>query len=329
MTNNKSYFVEEQNRVASLLEEKKKGAALTFALVTDSHLDDFEEEAWENIRQVDTRVGFDFVGHMGDFLNGSFPPAVTRSVLKEEMDGYRGATRKGVFYPTQGNHDGFTDLFSNQSHNDVALDEDWHEATRFVDDYPGVVRKGDAPYYYVDYSEMKIRLVILCSFSYQLDREADRYRKLYEMSTEQLIWLRDEALALEADWTVLFFSHDGPYKYFDEALLTEEPDVSRRKELLEVVHGAKAERGFSIAAWLIGHWHGELCEKVQGINYVIVGSQTCYVPQLWPMPEKGYYSPRTPGTVRQDLWYGVSLHPEERTLYFYHFGAGDDHVVTY
>ena len=328
--NNKSYFAEEVNRVANLLKSRQAGAHLTFALVTDSHLDDFEEDTVRNIREVDAQVSFDFVGHMGDFLNGGFPPAVTRKVLKEEMELYRGATGKRVFFPVQGNHDGHIDFCGNGLHSDMALDEDWFAATEFVGATPGVVRKDNAPYYYVDYADKKIRLVILCSFSYVWEEATKTYQKLYRMADAQLKWLDEEALALDSGWTVLFLSHDGPLSYFDEARLSEENwEGSNKKELLDLIQTARKERGFAIAAWLIGHWHGELCETVEGINYIVVGSQTCYVPQLWDMPEKGYYSPRKPGTVTQDLWYGVSLHLNERTLYFTHFGAGDDHVVTY
>ena len=61
----------------------------------------------------------------------------------------------------------------------------------------------------------------------------------------------------------------------------------------------------------------------------VVGSQTCYVPQLWLMPDSGHYEKRERGTVSQDLWDAVILNREKRELYLCRFGVGDDGVIHY
>lgn len=210
----------------------------------------------------------------------------------------------------------------------MALDEDWYETTNFTENDKYVVRKKGSPYYYVDYPEKKIRLVILCSFTYIFD-ENRKYQKLYQMDEKQLIWLKEEVLVAGEEWTLLFFSHDGPLKIYDQDRFEKEPWNGNSRELLQTVISAREVHGFSIAAWFIGHWHGELCQCVQDIPFVIIGSQTAYVPQLWSMPAKGHYAQRKLGTVSQDLWDGVVLNKTQRTLYLCRFGAGEDRIIRY
>ena len=322
------YFREEIENVASTLAAKKTEADLMFVVVADSHLDDYEEDTISNIMAVDRSVHFDFVVHLGDFLNGNLPGKYTESLLNEEMKKYRSATANGIFYPVQGNHDGYCKDTKNKTITDIVLDENWHAATSFTDAYPYLKRKDNDPCYYVDYPDKKVRLIILCSFSYEWDENGE-FRKLYKLAPAQINWLKDEALMLDADWTVMLFSHDGPLRYYDQARYAEEPWNGNNKKLMDALLDAKQERGFSVAAWFIGHWHGEVCQIVEGIPFVIVGSQTCYIPQLWQMPDSGHYEMRERETVLQDLWDAAILNIEKRELYLCRFGAGDDRVIHY
>ena len=321
-------FDSEISNTADTLTEKRKEADLVFAVVADSHLDDFEEDTLSNIRAVDRSVKFDFIIHLGDFLNGSLSRRYAGRILAEEMERYRMATENGVFYPVQGNHDGFCQIEADKQVSDMALDEDWYEATEFIHKYANVKRKGIKPYFYVDYPAQKVRLVILCSFSYEWTEEG-AYRKLYQMDSEEIEWLKEEALVLESDWTVMLFSHDGPLQLYEETKYDEEPWKGNSKELFQTVMDSKERCGYTVAAWFVGHWHGELCRTIQGIPFVLVGSQTCYVPQLWNMPEAGHFEKRERGTVTQDLWDGAVLNCRKRELYLCRFGAGKDRVIYY
>lgn len=328
MQKNKSFFEQEITNVTSTVEVKKTEADLVFAVVADSHLDDYEEDTISNIRAVDSRVHFDFVVHLGDFLNGNLPGKYTAKILKAEMEKYRSAIGNGIFYPVQGNHDGYCGDGINGTSTDIALDENWYAATSFTNEYQNLKREGNRPWFYVDFPDEKVRLIVVCSFSYEWTEEGG-FRKLYRLEPAQIDWLKDEALMLDADWAVMLFSHDGPLRYYDKARYAEEPWNGNNKELMDALLDAKQERGFSVAAWFIGHWHGEVCRTVEGIPFVIVGSQTCYVPQLWLMPDSGHYEKRERGTVSQDLWDAVILNREKRELYLCRFGAGDDRVIHY
>lgn len=301
---------------------------MSFILLADSHLDDYEEETIENIQAVDDRVSYDFIVHLGDFMNGSFPKGQTARILKEEIAMYRNAVKSGIFYPVQGNHDGYCETDYVRRAQDIVVDEEWYEATAFTKEYGNVMREGKNPYFYADYEQKKLRLIFLCSFSYKWT-EDKRYQKLYKVSIEQLEWLRREALAVDEDWTVMLFSHDGPLKLYDQDKIAQEPIGESARVLLKTVLDAWAECGFSIAGWFIGHWHGELCQVVEGIPFIIIGSQTSYVPQLWSMPEKGHYEKREIGTLSQDLWDSVAWDKAGRKLYLFRFGAGKDRCITY
>lgn len=328
MQEEKLFFKEEIANVTSTLSAKKTEADLMFVVVADSHLDDYEEDTLSNIRAVDSSLHFDFVVHLGDFLNGNLPGKYTESLLNEEMKKYRSATANGIFYPVQGNHDGYCKDTKNKTITDIVLDENWHAATSFVDKYPHLKGDVDNPWYYVDYPDQKVRLIILCSFSYEWDENGE-FRKLYKLAPAQIDWLREKALALEEDWTVMLFSHDGPLKYYDQTKYEEELWDCNNQELMNTLLHAKEAKSFSVAAWFIGHWHGDLCQIVEGIPFVIVGSQTCYIPQLWQMPDSGHYEMRERGTVSQDIWDAAILNRAKRELYLCRFGAGVDRVIHY
>ena len=321
-------FKEEIENTVSTLQEKKDNAELIFAVVTDSHLDDFEEDTLLNIKMVDQQMPFDFIIHLGDFLNGNIPKEYTIKILKNEMNKYREATSGGVFYPVQGNHDGYCAINMNCTASDMILDEEWFAATEFTKEYQNLKREACNPYFYVDFPEKMIRLIVLCPFSYEWTEEG-KYKKLYQTEEVQIDWFKREALALDVKWTVILFSHDGPLNYYDQQRYEEEPWDGNKSELLGVLLEARKQRGFSIAAWFVGHWHGEVCQIVEGIPFVIVGSQTCYVPQLWSMPASGYYEKRKRGTVTQDLWDAVILNKSKREVYLCRFGAGKDRVIRY
>lgn len=322
----KDCFKQEIQRVSDLMD--KDVYDLAFMIVTDSHLDDYETDTIQNMQAVDKKISYDFIVHLGDFLTGNFPKKHTARILKEEMNLYRSAVQNGILYPVQGNHDGYCiHAFDRQSF-DVVVDEEWYAATDFTKEYPNVTRVENSSYFYADYPEHKLRLVFLNLFSYEWD-ENGKYRRKNGMSDVQLEWIKEEALNIEAEWTVMIFSHNGPLEHYAQEKLNVEPWNGNKKEIFETVIHAREEKGFAIAGWFIGHLHGELCECVEGIPFIIIGSQTCYVPSLWSMPDKGHFELREEGTVCQDLWDSVTWNRKERTLHLYRFGAGEDRTVAY
>ena len=178
----------------------------------------------------------------------------------------------------------------------------------------------------MDFAEKKIRLIVLATFG--CCRTEKGWEHLKGIDEEQADWLRDTALDLDSAWTVMLFSHDAPFTaYSGEALNVEGKGYSTRA--LKAVIDRRAERGFDVPAWFVGHEHGDWMGNVCGINVILVGCATDYVPQLWEMPGGGAFAPRTPGTVSENLWDAAALDMRNRKIRLFRCGAGEDRVMDY
>ncbi len=320
----KPYYRGEIKRVAEKTVSER--GDFVFSIITDTHLDNTLNDSINNIHQVDKIVNFRCLLHLGDFLNGNIPFKYTKKIIKSEMERYRGALRNGVLYPVQGNHDGYTDnIYLNAF--DMAIDEDWYNATRFVDEYKNVSRIPQKPYYYVDYPNEKIRFIILSSCHYTF--ENNKFNKKTGFDDEQVNWLKKYALNIDSDWTVFFCSHIPPYSVFKDDDVKNDNSCINGQLVVDIILLEQKRKNFNIAAWLIGDYHGDFFAKVRGINMIIFACRTAYEPQLWQMPEGGYYPTRLLNTVTEDLWVSAVLDKKQRKLKLYRFGAGEDVILEY
>lgn len=292
-----------------------------FAMVTDTHLDDNTADIAESISCVDEEVRFDCLMHMGDMINGGLSKAWSLRLMGEHIDLFRSAV-EGGFYPAQGNHDGYCD----ETGNDLGTDGFFREATGYLLEDARVTMPGKRPYYYVDFDKQKIRLIVLATFD--CVRTDAGWEHVTGMDKEQAEWLEREALDLEAEWTVMLFSHDVPFEeYTDDALTAGGKEYSRRA--LKALIDQRDKRGFDVAGWFVGHMHGDWAGKVCGVNFVLVGCATAYVPQLWGMPEGGVFEPRKMNDVTENLWDAAILDKRNRRVRLFRFGAGQDRTIEY
>ena len=310
-------YLDEIQKTAAAMENH--AGQFRFALVADSHMDDSVPQTVANMAAVDAIAPFDCVIHLGDMINGNIPKRYSQIMLDQQMALFRQATGSGRLYPVMGNHD---------EHIGGCTARFWQDATAFLAGDSAVCRPGAEAYFYVDDPARKIRLVVISSFFYQY-REDGKRTKPFGISPEQIAWLENQALAVDGDWTVLLFSHDTPFSEFDESrFLTENRKVNGTLAI-ETLLRAKQLRGFRLAGWLVGHYHGDLIARLGGIPFILIGDQTAYTPQLWVMPQGGCYYDRQPGTVTEDLWDAVAVDTENRKLHLYRFGAGQDRVVEF
>ena len=306
----KEYYLDEVNDISKKVTNYKD--CFKFAVVADSHLDNSIEDTFLNIQEVDKNVNFRCLLHLGDFLNGNLSKRYTREILQTQMEKFCNSINGKCFYPVQGNHDGFADLTSPYSP-DMAVDEEWYEATKFLNKYENTVRKMNKPYYYVDYTEDKIRIIVLCTCHYGGYYDGEAYEKKYGIDSEQIEWIENEALDIGEDWTVMIFSHDTPFKEFDETACINNPKINGNTAMNIIKHTCK-KNGFAFAGWFVGHHHGDFIGKVNGINFILVASETAYIPQLFGMQNGGYYPERQLNTVTEDLWDAVVLDKNERKI---------------
>ena len=337
-------FDEERRKTARDTLRAAGPGTLTFVFVTDSHLSDTGGDTRENIRAVDASVGYRFVLHGGDFLNGYNPPGLSARLYGEEAAAYAASVRTGKLFPVQGNHDGYRDeTYLRQNVPDAKPDGWYHGVTRFADAYPETVRHGDDPYYYADFPDVRVRLAVLCSMEYTFDAEKKDYRHRMGMSEAQKRWFCDEVLALSDGWTLLVCSHVQPLSVYLHDLMDGGLPERGGLELSELLAAVNRRGrisvfgrdfdftscGFSVAAWIYGHVHGDCDRGYRELPMVTTASQTAYIPQLWGMEIGGFPSPRTVGEVSQDCWDSVVLDPAAKTLSFFRFGAGEDRVIRY
>lgn len=302
------------------------GDNFCFAVVADSHLDNSVPETCDNIRKVSEAAPLSCVLHLGDIMCDGFPRKTLNRLMKKEIEMFCDCAPSGHFLPTRGNHDGFKDYIRGASA--VRLDADWYEATKYIETLPKVSRPEGKPYFYVDYPEKKIRLIALNSFFYDEVTEDTAKGAHNGYDDEQLDWFRNDALSLNEEWTVIAFTHDSPIKKFDESFAENNP-IYNGNAMMDAIKSGMKKNGFRFAAWLVGHYHGDLEYCADGINIVLVASETAYVPTLWDMPEGGYYPDRALGTETEDLWDAVCVDTETRVLRFFRFGAGKDRVISY
>lgn len=321
----KPCYKEMLKRVSKRINSEKKD--FIFAMAADSHLDNSLSDTIENIKMTDRNVKFDCIVHLGDFMNGNLPKSCTKRILRNQLLSFKNSVGSGVFYPVQGNHDGYFDEIKHHSC-DMAIDEDWYELTDFLGEYENIHREKNKPYYYVDYPEKKIRLIVLCSFYYTGFYDGTTFCKQYGTDEEQLEWFEKKALDLQKGWTVMIFSHDVPFKDMDKEPVEDNMRINGGK-LFDSLLVAKDGRGFDVAAWFIGHFHGDLVKNIKGINFVLLASETAYEVCLWDMPRGGYFPKRVLNTETEDLWDTVILNKEERKITTIRFGSGEDRVIYY
>ena len=303
---------------------------LCFALLTDSLLYDTGVDTRENIRAVDDAVGFDFIAHLGNFISGVNPEKISRRLFREELEAYRNCTAGGKLLVGQGDQDGYRDEnFAGQMVWSIVRDDMWHEDTAFLDSYENLHREGDAPYYFIDFPEKKVRIVVLCSYQHEFDGEHLLFEKRTTYGLKQVAWMQDKALHLDEGWQVLFLSHALPKSRFETG---KDPFIYKgfsTEKVLSIVQKAARERKITVIGFLGGRYGYDAEIKVAEIPHIAIGKQ---FPQVCPTPSvEGAVTPETRelGTVYQDLWDACVLRPEERKLYLFRFGAGEDRVIEY
>ena len=345
MTKVQPYFEEEIKKTIKTIEEKKPECDMVFALLTDTHLSDNGEHTRENITAVDEKIGFECLVHMGDFLCGNIPEKMSRKILKEELTDYRNTIKSKVIYIAQGNHDGFRDeRYKGQLVTDISLDENWYEDTGFIDENENVKRVGEKPYFYVDYPDIELRMIFLCSTNYTHDKENLEFIKGYKMEDEQIEWFAN-ALDVPDGYSIMVFSHIAPFKMkrkddgekkvefilgrnYEKAVELIKTFISRKSVNIDGKIYDYSKSNGDFISWFAGDDHSDFQCEFDGINYLGVTCQTAYIPQLWE-PIGEFTGPRDYDTVNEDAWDSVLWNKKERRVFLIRCGTGNDRVIEY
>lgn len=153
------HFADNCRSLTEKLHALREPDDLCFALLAGTAVSDFADHTDENIRAVDAQTHFDGVIHLGDILNGSIPENASRFVLSQELARFQNATASGKLYIACGDDDGFrNERYVGQIVTGIVTDERWYQQTAYLEQCPDLHRPQDKPYYYVDFTERKVRL---------------------------------------------------------------------------------------------------------------------------------------------------------------------------
>lgn len=318
---------ENQKTVSSILSDRTPDD-VCFALLTDTRISETSAATAANIASIDQKVGFDFVVHLGDLLEGTTTQYASEYLLEHELEKYRSCIQSQKLYVIPGERDGYRDeSFAGQLVCNIMTDAWWHERTAYLNTYDNLVRPENKPYYYVDIPEKQVRLIFLFSYTTDISEADGLFEKIPLFDLAQLSWLKHHALAAPEGYSLMLFSHELPKSRFATG---NDPFVYKgnsTEAVLSIVQQANKKN--PVAVWFAGHYCCDAHAEVAGIHFVVINSQLPQPQTLAKCPDVTCCTDRTAGTVNQDLWDAVLWNPKQRTVRLYRYGAGDDRIITY
>lgn len=326
-------------------------STFNFGLITDNHYqaDTYAPGSishYANIAALSRVAPIDLIVAGGDNINGDYARDRTLVETRQATSSlyYRSAFDTDVFFAF-GNHD--TGAFQRSDGTDktkpsecISIDEikDFYCAKNPLFDE---VRDDDSLYFYKDYADKGVRLIVLNSFDLPEDVNADGTYKFNFLTQsafrqDQLLWLATKALILpDADWQVIIYSHaplSGSFttieQYNTEALV----DILNAfqagttvtvasQEVLPVILSADytSQGPGTIIAFVSGHLHADGQMVYRRINCIETQASLCAKTD----------TTRQAGTQTEDAWDCFSVDTAKRQITVLRFGAGKDRLITY
>lgn len=329
------YFKEEVEDTAEKILALSANPCVVLSFITDTHEREgnaesvrITNEMFENVTAVNRAVTIDGIVHGGDFL---YPDNVTENpdwatVNKHLMKFVKKFEKANQYaYMVTGNHDGNGGTRPNQN-------ETYQSLQKFNERY--VVRQGNAPYFFWDYTKEKVRIIVLSTSNYNAT-----YTIRHGLEPEEYAWLRDDALNVDNGWAIVIFAHIQPYStsvdwvnkdnfiglcnaFNDHTTFTDSQGVTSD-------FSGKTSK---IVAYIAGHGHYDMVISdntyVSSYNLTFPIILTGCSQVATPTPPSGATTPsRTAKTVTQDLWDVFIYRGDLNKIYAVRFGAGDDREI--
>lgn len=324
----KDFFVEEVKKTVDSINSCRAQNDICFVMLTDTHMSDLGKITRENIKAVDDRVNFDFFVHLGGVINGNNPQNVSMDILKSEIKAYKSSIKSDKLFVIPGETDGYRDeRFMGQLMLNMMTDELWYSETSYLEEYSGLNRPKNKPYYYVDCKDKKLRMIFMSSYMTFIDEENGLFAKYRSFALEQLAWLKNEALNAPEGYAVLLFSNAMPKSKYETGRKLPLCGGYLMEQTTAIVQQAK-NRGVDVACWFVGYYNCDDEDSVGGVNVCTIASQLPTTKTKSVSDDVRMYSDREFG-INTDLWDAVLFKPNERKIYLYRFGAGEDRVIEF
>jgi hypothetical protein len=169
-------------------------------------------------------------------------------------------------------------------------------------------------YYYVDNRQQKIRYIVLNGFN--IDSNGANVSS-YE--AEQASWLTNDALKLDADWTVVVFTH--ALYWAGETDTTMSPFPTGANEIIAALDAAVPD----VACVFMGHLHLDRITHTPGGIPVVATTCDKYAPWVESGTNREpWLSNRVKGTITEQAIDAVVLDKAEKKLTCVRIGAPAD-----
>ena len=353
-----SYFVDEITTTIDTVESVALNRSLVLSIVTDSHDDhdiSYFTRTATNIHEVNKRVGSDAVVHLGDIISGSISRSVSMAKIGESVKLLKDSNRKILI--ANGNHDdsSYTAVDNRIFTKLILPDANYGITQRQTDSDATTVRDGNNGWFYIDYPDIKTRLIMLDSIDYPIIDVGGGVSKYagdngWGFGAEQLSWLGDTALKeLGTGWGVLILAHMATRASLAYAGVPP-TNGSHVEEILKAFKDGTTYNALTTGDWAVdhsfdftiqgqreviayiyGHNHADLVAKPVDLGYTYISIANSYpgVIDSGTMPVGATAPTRTIGTVTEDCWDAMILRRDEGKIYMIRFGAGDDREVSY
>lgn len=276
------YFENKYNYIDGLMREKMANGD-AFIFITDEH---WEVNQGNSIGLIKALYDFCRIPRLfsgGD--NGDFGSPEYDRLLTENFG--------GEIHFTAGNHDYFKHDHQGAtlySYMDIGKENQVGNAGRH--------------YYYVDNRQQKIRYVILSAFDHNPEGTTSAAKNGYE--AEQLEWLRNTALDVPADYSVIIFTH---------SLIPDSIEVVSNN-VTSIIDAKNTNN--NIVAILQGHAHYDWVAHTEGGIPIVV--TTCDK-NIFAEGYDDYLAGRDTGTIREQAFDVCILDKTERKLTMVRIGC--------
>ena len=295
-----SWRTQELNSLARRVMERRREGDVTLLLLADTHytVGCIWPETVESLCAAAALIHPDGTVHLGDLTDGLLPERYTRLLARRILSQLEGLSPR--LFCCVGNHDrnsfrGNTGRMSRRACSELYL-------------------RRKTPWYYTDYPDENLRLIFLDSFD---PEEKERYG----FPNEEVRWLRRVLAVTPRKRRVLVFSHVPPV-----AEIHVWSDTIRNGEAMLSLLERYQRRRATVLGWIHGHNHADQIYTKRAFPIIGVG---CSKLEDFPehKPEGSVTPPRQQGTSTQELWDVLLVHPEERSMDFLRFGAGEDRYL--
>lgn len=344
-------FDERYRGLAEEFAKVRQPGSLNFAFITDTHyqLRDFGRngyggssvESMTNMARMAKQLKLDFVANAGDMVDGNSPRELNLKEISASMQALQSSGLPVLV--AIGNHDDGT-YYCRKNARDGAeaiTNKEWRDRVvapildRAVAD--GANAAGN--YYYYDFPDRKIRVIVLASSDNPLIKNEKGELKYFSINTfiytqKQLSWLADKALNFEekpdaSKWSVLLISHAPPEEGINGKVAVEiikafqrgipcRPEPTTAGDFpQDISHDFSRQGPMRVLALLHGHYHVQYSGNKNG--YLQIG----FLPGL-NYRNSPNHPPRGLDTPDMECWTVISVDPAKNLITGLRFGAGND-----